>query len=222
MICASLNSCLSVDRKIKINKDGSGEETMTITFMKEFYSMMSSMSSMMDSSRRESFLDSLYNDEIFLSKTKSEFDSLPGVDITDIYSQRNQDSSSSFIIKYRFDNISKIGSSLENAIDDKGDGEKRDPTIVTMNKDGNEIVFDYLYEQNKTDEALEKDSLNEEMRTGIAKMFGDGFINFEIEFPYEVISSNASSSDKNTLKWSFPMPEVFMNSKMHLEARMKD
>ena len=222
VICATLNSCLSVDRKIKINIDGSGEETMKITFMKEFYSMMSSMSSLMDSSRRESYLDSLYNDEVFLSKTKSEFDSLQGIDITDVYSQRNPDSSSSFIIKYKFDNIVKIGSSLEKAIDDNGDGEKRNPTIVKMNKDGDEVVFDYLYEQKKSDEALENDSLNEEMRTGIAKMFGNGFINFEIEFPYEVISSNATSSDKNTLIWNFPMPEVFMNSKMHLEARMKE
>ena len=74
---------------------------MTISFMKEFYTMMSSMASIMDSARKEAFLDALYSDDIFINKTKSGYDSSPGIKISDIYSKRNPDSSNSFVIKER-------------------------------------------------------------------------------------------------------------------------
>ena len=192
---------------------------MKITFLKEFYSMMSSMTSFMDSSRKESFLDSLYSDEIFLDKTKGEYETIPGVNILDIYSQKNPDSSNSFVIKYSFDNISVLGSALDKAVDD---GSKKENTaIVTMEKEGDEIVFNYLHEQSLPEGAPDTDSLTEQMKAGIAEMFGNGFVNFEIEFPYEVISSNATSTSGNTLTWYYPMTEVFLQDKMDLVAKMK-
>ncbi len=221
LLCASLNSCLSIDRKIKLNKDGSGEETMTISFMKEFYSMMSSMASIMDSARKEAFLDSLYSDDIFMNKTRSSYDSIPGIRISDIYSKRNPDSSNSFVIKYSFDSISSLGTSLDKAIKEDNDS-KISPATVTLKREGDELVFLYLYEQPVSDEMPENDSLAQQMKSGMSEMFGSGFINFEIEFPYDVVSSNSTSADQRTLKWNFPMPEVFLQSKMMLEARMKE
>jgi hypothetical protein len=220
LMCTSMNSCISIDRKIKINKDGTGEEIMKISFMKEFYTMMSSMASIMDSSRQQDFLDSLYNDEIFMNKTRSGYDSIPGLKISDIYSERNPDSSNSFVIKYSFDSINKIGSSLEKAIEE--DNKDKSQAVVTMNKEGEEIVFSYIFEQPAGGDIPESDSTMEEMKLGMAKMFGNGYINFEIEFPYEVISSNATSSDKNILKWNYPISDIFMSSRMKLEARMKE
>ena len=220
LLCTSMNSCISIDRNIKINKDGSGEEIMKISFMKEFYTMMSSMASIMDSSRQQQFLDSLYSDEIFMNKARSGYDSIPGLKISDIYSERNPDSSNSFVIKYSFDSISKIGSSLEKTIEE--DNRKNSPAVVTLNKEGEEIVFSYIFEQPSGEDIPENDSTMEEMKLGMAKMFGNGYINFEIEFPYEIISSNATSSDNRTLKWNYPISDVFMSSKMKLEARMKE
>jgi hypothetical protein len=144
---------------------------------------------------------------------------IPGVKVLDMHSEKNADSSNSFIIKYSFDEISILGSALDKAVDDGG--EEKNPAIVTMNKQGDEIVFNYLYEQKGPEGLPETDSLTEQMKSGVAEMFGNGFVNFEIEFPYEVISSNATSSDGNTLKWFYPMSEVFLQSKMSLEAVMK-
>lgn len=219
-ICISLSSCIGVDRKIKLNKDGSGEETMKITFMKEFYALMSSMSAMMDSSRQESFLDSLYNDQIFIDKTKDGYDSIPGVKIIDIFSEKNFDSSSTFTIKYSFDNLDVLGTSLQKTLED--DKEKQDeiPTTVTMLPEGDNIVFSYDYD-NPENETGEVDSSEIAMKNSMVKIFENGFINFEIEFPYEVISSNATSSSGNTLNWDYKMTDIFMDSKLNLEAVMK-
>ncbi|MCB0728080.1 MAG: hypothetical protein R3A12_18100 [Ignavibacteria bacterium] len=218
-ICFSLSSCIGVDRQIKLNKDGSGEETMKITFMKEFYGLMSSMSAMMDSARQESFLDSLYNDQIFIDKTKNGYDSIPGVKIIDISSQRNADSSSTFTIKYSFDNLDVLGSSLQKTLEDENDNQDKIPTVVTMMPEGDNIVFHYDYE--KPEEEGEIDSTEIAMKNSMMKIFENGYINFEIEFPYEVISSNSTSANGNILKWDYPMKDIFMDSKLNLEAVMK-
>ncbi len=219
ILCLSLNSCLSVNRKIKLNKDGSGTEILTVTFMKEFYSMMSVMTEFMDSTRKESFLDSLYNDEIFTNKTKEKYDSIAGVNITGISSENNGDSSKSFIISYDFDSLIKIGSVLEKTVEDESD--IKNPASVTMNDEGDQIVFNYIYRQTEPEALNDNDTLAEQMKASVMNMFGNGFINFEIEFPYEVISSNATVSNGNILTWNYPMTEIIMQSELKLEAVMR-
>ncbi len=213
-----ITSCLSVSRNIVINKDGSGKETMKITFSKEFYSVMSSFASFMDSSRQQSYLDSLYSDEIYIDKTREEYGSVPGVKIIDITSERNADSSNNIVIKYEFDSIKKIGSSLNNLKDDDTSSQ----TIIRWTKDDDEISFVYSYEQKNPEEKPDNDSLAEQMKQGMAEMFGSRNVNFEIEFPYEVISSNATSSDGNKLTWNIPLSDIFITGKMELEATMKE
>ncbi|MEP7146629.1 MAG: hypothetical protein ABI792_06435, partial [bacterium] len=199
-------------------KNGSGEEVLKITFHKEFYTMISSMASLMDSSRRGGFLDSLYSDEIFLNKTRSSYDTIPGVRIIEIYASRNPDSSNSFTIKYDFDSIKKIGQSL-GQLKDSNDKSR---TTVTLDKEGNEVKFFYLYEQGTPSGMPANDSLMVEMKKGMAAMFGSGNINIQIEFPYRVISSNANVTEGNTLTWNYPISEIFMTSSMKLEANMKE
>lgn len=213
-----LNSCLSVNRNITVNKDGSGKETMKLTFSKEFYSIMGSMASIMDSTRSQNYLDSLYSDQIFINKTKEKSDSIPGIKLVDIYSEMNPDSSNSFIIKYDFDSINSIGSSLGNPDENEEDSK----TTVTWDKSGNQISFLYSYEQTKSEEMPDNDSLAAQMKIGMAEMFKDGAVHFEIEFPYTVISSNATSSDGNKLIWDIPLSDVFLNGKMQLEAVMSE
>lgn len=214
----SMFSCLSVDRHIKINSNGSGEEVMKITFLKEFYAMISSMSSIMDSTRRQGFLDSLYSDQIFLDKTRNSYDTIPGIKLIEMFATKNPDSSNSFTIKYEFDSIKKIGQSM-GQLKDSND---KSTTLVELDKNGGDVKFLYLYEQEMPAEVPANDSLMSEMRKGMAAMFGSGNINIRIEFPYEVISSNATSTEGNTLIWNYPISEIFMTSSMKLEANMKE
>jgi len=213
------SSCISINRNISVNKDGSGSEIMTIKFNKVFYEMMVSMSSLMDSTRRQGYLDSLYSDEIFVDKTKDKYDSTQGIKLIDIYSFKDPDSSNSFVIKYEFDSLIKIGSSLNN-ISSSGDTE--DKMIVIYNREGNDILFNYIYEEATPQDAQTNDSLTAEMRKSMSELFKGGNFTFEIQFPYEVISTNAQSSEGNKLKWDFPISDMMSTGKMKLEAVLKD
>lgn len=214
-----LSSCISINRNISINKDGSGTEIMTIKFDKMFYSMMASMSTLMDSSRRHGYLDSLYSDEVFMDKTKDNYDSTPGIKVNDIFSVKDPDSSNSFVIKYEFDSLIKIGSSLDNI---KTSGPAADQTTVTYYREGNNILFNYIYQENTPPGLQNNDSVNAEMRKGMAELFKGGNFNFEIQFPYEVVSSNANSSEGGKLKWSYSISELMSMGQMKLEAVLKE
>lgn len=219
IICSlSLCSCLSINRNIKLNKDGSGREKIRITFLKEFYGMMSTMTSFMDSTRKQGYLDSLYSDEIFINKTRSDYDSSVGIKIINISSEKNPDSSNTFVIEYDFDSIKRISSSLSSLKDDNDNNE----TVVTWQKEGDNVLFNYKYEEASPEGLSADDTMTVQMKKGMSEMFGSGSMQFEIEFPYEVISSNAFSSERNILVWEFPMSEIFSTGKMNLEAVMKE
>jgi hypothetical protein len=219
VICSlSLYSCLSIDRNIKLNKDGSGSETIRITFLKEFYGMMSSMTALMDSARRQGYKDSLYSDEIFINKTRSRYDSIPGVKIINISSERNSDSSNSFVIQYDFDSIKRIGSSFN----ELNDGNGMQETDVMWLNGGDSILFKYNYEQPVPEEIAAEDSVTEQMKEEMSQLFGNGTVHFEIEFPYEVVSSNSTSAEGNKLIWDFPVTDIIMTGKMDIEAVMRE
>lgn len=213
------SSCISINRNISVNRDGSGTEVMTIKFNKIFYELMASMSSLMDSTRRQGYLDSLYSDEIFVDKTKNKYDSTPGVKLIDIHSLKGSDSSNSFVIKYEFDSLIKIGSSLKNI---GSSDSNEDLTMVVYNKEGNDILFNYIYEEAAPQDLETNDSLKEQMKKSMSELFQGGHFTFEIQFPYEVISSNAKSTEGNTLKWDFSISDLMSTGKMKLEAVLKD
>ncbi len=208
-------SCLSVNRNIRINKDGSGEETMKVTFQKQFYDIMSSMTSLMDSTRRQGYLDSLYSDELFMTQTKDKYDSIPGIKLIDLSTEKGLDSSTSIIVQYQFDSVLKIGQSMGSLKQESSNS----ITNVNWSKDGDKILFKYLYEESP--ESGMGDSSSADMKNGIAKMFGGGEFNITIDFPYDVISSNATYANGNILHWKYTMPELVTQGNMKLEAVLK-
>lgn len=215
-----LSSCISINRQIKVNKNGSGSEIMELTFQKAFYDIMSSMTSLMDSTRREGFLDSLYSDDVFQNKTVEEYDSIEGIKIINISSVLNEDSSKTFTINYEFDEIKKIGSSLShiNENDDKYQ------TVVNFSENDGKVYFLYEYklkdDDNTLDENGDTDSLAQQMKLSLAKMFEGGSFDFEVELPFDVISTNADQQNGRNLKWVFPMSDVFTKDVIRLEAEM--
>ncbi|HRA98836.1 MAG TPA: hypothetical protein PK294_00225 [Ignavibacteria bacterium] len=214
------SSCISISRNIKVNSDGTGSEILNLTFKKEFYDVMASMTSLMDSTRRQGFLDSLYSDEVFENKTIEKYDSIQGIKVIDLNTVMNSDSSKTFTIDYEFDDIKKIGSSL-NYINENDDKYKTD---VIFKEDNGKVTFLYLYEMKGDDlseELGDNDSLAQKMKLSMAMMFEGGDFDFEVEMPYDVISTNATEQDGRKLKWHYQMSDIFTKDKISLEAEMQ-
>lgn len=222
----TFSSCISFKRDIVLNKDGSGTEHLVITFQKLFYDMISSMTAFMEPSRQEGYLDSLYSDDIFMKENLDKYDSVPGFKLLEYSSSTNPDSSKSFTFKYEFDSVYKIGKSVS-AIKAQ-DSKLPDATITFDNSDKENVIFRFDY-SNKfytdTNEAVtdaSADSLTAEMVKGMAEMFEGGIIEITIEFPYDIISTNADSSSGRKLYWNSSMKNLIMNEELLLEAVMKE
>lgn len=228
ILCATIfSSCLSIDRNIIVKKDGSGSEEMTITFNKIFYETMSAMTMLMDSSRVQGFMDSLYSDQVFINETREKIQANPGINLIDISSHKNEDLSNSFTIKYEFDSLYRIGSSAFTKFGSKEDtntnSKDNSLTEIVFNIEGENVLFKYNYlKDGKNTDINVNDSLTTDLNIKVADMFKDGKISFKIQFPYEIISSNADSTNGNILIWNHSLSETIEKGNMNMEAVLKN
>lgn len=89
-----LSSCITLERTVRLNLDGSGEEEMKITYQKEFYNMLGTFTMMFDSAGSQTnLMDSIYNATSEMSKLRSSFDSTKGLRLIESYSEIQPDSS---------------------------------------------------------------------------------------------------------------------------------
>ena len=214
MFLLTLSSCVDIDRKIKINADGSGSETQTFNIDRTFYDLIFSMVSSMDSVKSMSIKDSLYNHEDMLGKIRENLSKQEGMEITELTGTTNADSSTTYKFNYKFNSIDKIGYAT-NISPKELSGEEKNKSEVKWKDNGDKINFSLLYKPN-----TENDNSNEDNNKAFAFLFANKNIKFEIEFPYNIETSNGLSFNGKTGSWSFPLVELMKNKdqKIYLEA----
>jgi len=188
------SSCVDITRNIVINADGSGTEKMEVNISQQFFSLMQSLSEL-DSTKKGK---SMYDDSEIIEDIVKNFE---GNDITskpNVTSVLNADSSKTLTIDYSFTNLSAITLALDGdkPADSNGD-------IYLKEQDG---VMKFYYElPNDSKVSQDSDSANAEL---VAKLFEGKNFTINIEFPYDVISSNATSQNGRKLTWTFPMSSM--------------
>ena len=214
MFLLTLSSCVDIDRKIKINADGSGSETQTFNIDRTFYDLIFSMVNSMDSVKSKGIKDSLYNHEEMLGKIRENLSKQEGIEITELTGTTNADSSTTYKFNYRFNKIEKIGYAT-NISPKELSGEEQNKSEVTWKDNGDRINFTLLYKPNN-----EGENSNDENNKAFAFLFANKNVKFEIEFPYNIESSNGQSFNGKTGSWSFPLVELMKNKdqKIYLEA----
>jgi hypothetical protein len=212
----SLNSCIDIDRKIKINADGSGTETQNFNIDRTFYDLIFSMVNSMDSTKSKGVKDSLYNHEDMLGKIRENLSKQEGIEIVDLTGTTNADSSTTYKFTYNFNKVEKIGYAT-NISPKELSGEEKNKSDVVWKDNGNKINFSLLYKPNSDTE-----NSNDENNKAFAYLFANKNINFEIEFPYDIESCNAKNFSGKIGTWAFPLTELMKNkdNKLYLEATL--
>jgi antitoxin component YwqK of YwqJK toxin-antitoxin module len=212
------SSCITLERTVRLNIDGSGEEEMKMIYQKEFYNMLGTFTMMFDSAGSQTdMMDSMYNATSEMTKLRSSFDSTKGLKLIESYSEIQPDSSNLVYVKYTFDSVYKIGESLNKVSDDFED----QPAKITYGIEDGKMVFRYLYESPEGEAGEMEDSVKSEMMSGLASMFQNGKFRFELNLPNEVISSNATDSENRKLVWDLPLTGIITENKLLIEAVMK-
>ncbi len=214
-LSVSFSSCINIVRNIKVNKDGSGSENATFVFDKMFFDVMTAFATMTDSSRITEVKDSLYNDADFISNFKQKLSGADGITLKEIYSETNLDSSKTLFFSYDFNSIDLLGVALSDDNDEVMGGE----VIAKFIDDGNNVRFSYSQKNNSPEDA---DSTYDNIMTGIAETFRGQETIYNIEFPYEIVSSNANMQDGRLLTWIIYMEDFIANKRdLYLEVVMK-
>jgi hypothetical protein len=214
LITVSFGGCIDVNRKITIKPDGSGMELQQIKIDRSFYEMIIMMVSAMDSTKSVSIRDSLYDHNEMIGKIQTNLSGREGIVLKKVDGRTEPDSSNIYTLEYTFDEVKRLSYTTNVNPDNQLSNGSR--TESKWTDKGNEVLFSFIY-------ISEPDpSKNEQQQFGLEELFKGKNMTFDIEFPYEIVSSNATSVNGRNAVWVFPVYDIYMNSaKLNLEAKLK-
>jgi hypothetical protein len=213
----NLTSCINIVRNIKVNKDGSGSENTIIDFDKTFFDVMVAFATISDSSNADAVRDSLYNDIDFISGIKGKLSGAPGITLDEIYSVTNPDSSKTLYASYNFDKVTNLGISIS----EESSHIMSNNVIIEYKDEGETIKFSYT-ELKPSNEENTNDTSYNNLIEGIAELFKGKQAVYNFEFDYDVVSSNATSTDGRKLTWIVPLDEKMTHRDgVYLEAILR-
>lgn len=199
------SSCVDITRNIVVNKDGSGKETMDINISSDFFKMMRGLMAL-DTTKKTD----VYNDSLIISEIKKNFKGNDLISLGDIKSTLLPDSSKNLLVDYSFKDLSALASALD------GDDVSSSKSKIYMKEQGNIIKF--YYEMANEDTEKDENSMSE-LNT---KMFENKQFTLSIDFPYDVISSNATTQSGRKLTWIRPMTVISKPGSVEIfEAELK-
>ena len=213
----TLSSCLNIDRKIKINSNGTGTEVQTFDIDRRFYELLITMVQSLDSTKAKSVRDSLYNHETMLIPIRENLGSKEGIQLISLTGVTNEDSSVTYRFEYNFDDVSKLGYATNISAKEMS-GEQQSKSEIIWKDNGNTVNFSLLYKPDPGDDMNQEDNMK-----AFSFLFANKNVNFEIEFPYEIESSNAINTSGTKGVWSFPVSELMLDKtkKLFLEAVLR-
>jgi hypothetical protein len=213
ILMIQLSSCVDIDRKIKINANGSGNEKQVLHVDKMFYDMLISLVNAMDSTKSSGLRDSLYNHEDMIGKVREDYANKTGIKLNRIEGVTNSDSSSSYYLDYDFDKVEYIGKSTN--INPENIEKGGENTEVKWVDTGNEIKFTLKNTNPVGDNP-------DDSKKDAGFLFNGKKMKISIEFPYDIKSTNAMLKEGRTAEWLFDMSELSSNpSALYLEAVLK-
>ncbi len=206
-----LSSCIEIERNIKINSDGSGTESQKISIDRSFYDMMIMLVSSLDTAKGKSIRDSLYNHEDFVKKIRSDFENSKETELKRLEGMTNADSSTTYFIDYAFNKIEALGKMTNTNPDGLGGDSKAD---IKWEDKGREVLFSLIYKP--------QDSGDNSSGKEMSYMFEGKQMRVNIEFPYEILSTNAAKYSGKKAEWIIGMKNLAEDpSLLFLEARLK-
>lgn len=198
------SSCVDMTRNIVLNKDGSGSEKMNINIGSQFFKMMQGLAAL-DTTKKVD----VYNDSLIVSEIKKNFKQTDLITLNDIVSTNTPDSGKNLLVDYTFNKIEAIALSLDD------EEAKNSKSVIYMKEQGDIIKFYFEMANQEVNDSSSMTDLNN-------KMFEGRVFTINIEFPYDIISSNATSQDGRKLTWVRPMNVISKpGSKEIFEAELR-
>lgn len=210
-----ISSCITIERNIVINEDGSGKEASTVTYERAFFDFLVSSAMAFDSVNGKSLVDSIFNENTYAGEIRDKYKKTDGITLKDVKAKFNPDSSLTLKINYSFEKIDKLASAFQTFEDTQGNlGIGK--TEILFKKDGKKIHFRYKYSPGE-----DADS-SKSLKNSLSGFFKEQKMIFNITFPYTVKSSNAHKTSGKTLTWEFEMDKMMSDTNLiDMKAELK-
>ncbi len=224
LTCLILSSCISIERNIFLNRDGSGTEKIIIKIDKSYFKgeYKNTFSKYLPYSPDKDTLrgvlapkpfEEVYYDSVYKSAIKNLYsaDAKNNTTIIDNYEINNlTDSSKQIFLEYRFNDITKLQERFLRMFKEDWDDLQ---SIIEVAFDNNQetIVFDYKLYSIDRSKHIPSDSTKKIAEERFSELFGSNSFTFKLEVDGKIISTNGEKIDSNSVQWEMPFHKFFLD-----------
>jgi hypothetical protein len=201
----SFSGCFDVQRDIKIYPNGGGVEELRVMLDKDFFDTFETLASTDQTGRAKKKLDTLKDNLLFYSGLMADIQRTPGTSIQELLITDKEGGAKEIYIKYTFDEPQALIDIVKEATFSFSNQINIIWQTMKFLQDENDLKFKYVLR--KANRAYD-DELALSIFSGLLLT---KTASFNIEFPFEVTTSNASSQTGNLLRWTASMNDIVFN-----------
>ncbi len=211
-----LSGCFDVKRDIKMYPNGTGMENVTVTLDKDFFDKMQTLASLDASGRWKKKLDTLMNNTLLENGTRADIMRTSGTSLKELTVTNKDDGGKEIAFQYFFDDpgvlvkiIKETTFSISNQLP------VSIASVKFLDENGN-LTFKYI--SRKADRSI-GDSLAVSV---FQNSFAAKYLTLNIDFPFEVTETNATTRSGNILTWETSMQTIMFDQATDTAGFTKD
>ena len=210
----SVSGCFDVQRDIKMYPNGGGVEEIRVMLDKDFFDTFETYASTDQTGRARKKLDSLKDNVLLYNGVMTDLQRTSGTSIKDLVITDKEGGAKEIYIKYTFDDPQVLLNIVKEATFSFSNQINIIWETIKFLQDDDNLKFRFV--MRKANRAYD-----DELALGIfsTEILGKTAA-FNIEFPFEVTTSNAQSQAGNLLTWTVSMNDIVHNQ-AELTAEMK-
>ncbi len=212
----SSSGCFDVRIEVKMYPNGTGYEEIFVTLDADFYSNLQNLASIDNTGKWKKKLDSLNDDYLIEKRITTDVERTPGTSIKDLKVTSKENGSKEIYLQFFFDEPEVIGNICRELLYDYSN---QTPVIFTTIKflyDEGDLTYKHV--TRKAERYID----DELMKSVFASSFSSRYINYTIEFPFDVNETNALIRSGNTLTWDMSIETALSGQQTDTAALTKD
>lgn len=197
--------CFDVKREIKFYPNGSGTEKITVTLDRSLFNLFPSYV-LADNTGRAKKLSGIINDDTQLYKwLTASMQRSAGTQVTNLLVTDKSDESKEIIIEYMFDEPGSLLKVMKETTFDFSNQLNVSFSTLKFFLEDEDLTFKHVIRNaNRSFD----DSLALNIFSGLIQ---SNIVYYSIEFPFEILTSNAQSQAEKVLNWQFPLSNALLN-----------
>lgn len=204
-IALTFTSCINVKRDIKFYPNGSGTETVIISFDKSFFDTFETYASLDNSGNAHALLKIISDNTLWQNTILTDLQKTSGTSVKELSVVQLENGGKEIIITYTFDEPTAIIRSVKEVTFPFTNKTNVIWATLKFLDDKDKLKFKYVL---RKAERSFSDSIGLSV---FSELINTGTVSYNIDMAFQVLSTNSQSQSGNLLSWEFPLKTILFD-----------